>query len=328
MTGALSIGGASVKNRVFLAPMAGVTDTVFRSLCAEMGAGLVFTEMVSAKGIYYNNENTKALLRTSPFERPTAAQLFGSEPDIIAEAVKRITDEEDPPFDIIDINMGCPAPKIVNNGDGSALMKNPSLALAVVRAAVAASSAPVTVKLRKGFNSRWINAVEVAQAACEGGASAVAVHGRTRDQQYAGDADWEIIARVREAVPIPVIGNGDIKTPSDAKRMLEQTGCAAVMIGRAALGNPWIFRQTAMFLETGEIVPAPDLGERLSMFKRHLRALAAYKREETAVKEMRKHFCWYVKGINGASEARVRVNTAATLDDMLKIADDLRPFPQ
>ncbi len=253
----LRIGEVLLENNLILAPMAGVTDLPFRVLCHEQGAGLICTEMVSAKAIYHNNRNTEELLRIDDREGAVSLQLFGSDPDCISQMAKRI---EDRPFAILDINMGCPVPKVVKNGDGSALMKQPKLVEEIVDKTVRAIRKPVTVKIRKGFDEQHVNAVEVAKAAEAGGASAVAVHGRTREQYYAGKADWDIIARVKGAVKIPVIGNGDLTCPEDVEAMAAQTGCDGFMIGRAAQGNPWIFRQILSYFETGEHLPTPPPG--------------------------------------------------------------------
>lgn len=314
----MNIGAVRLENNVFLAPMAGVTDQPFRILCKEQGAGLVYSEMVSAKGILYNSKNTKKLLSVTAAEHPVAVQLFGSDPHILGEMAKAIEAE---PIDILDVNMGCPAPKIVKNGEGSALMQKPALVEAIVKAMVAAQSKPVTVKIRKGFGLEDNNAVEVARAAEAGGASAVAVHGRTREQYYSGRADWSVIRSVKEAVRIPVIGNGDILTPQDAKRMLQQTGCDGVMIGRGAQGNPWIFNQTVAYLQTGVCPAPPSLAERGAMALRHAQMLCAYKGEYIGVREMRAHLGWYAKGTNGAAAFRRQVNQTASLADLEALID-------
>ena len=285
----LRIGNTILENNVILAPMAGVTDLPFRLLCREQGAGCVVTEMVSAKAILYNNRNTKELMQIHPQERPAAIQLFGSDPDIMAQIAARI---EDGPYDFIDVNMGCPVPKVVNNGEGSALMKNPKQAEKVLSAMVKAVKKPVTVKFRKGFNDTSVNAVEFAKMAEGSGVAAVAVHGRTREQYYSGKADWDIIRQVKEAVKIPVIGNGDIFTPQDAGRMMEETGCDGIMVARGAKGNPWIFRRINHYLDTGEILPGPSIEEIQAMILRHGHMLAAYKGEQTAMREMRGHVAW------------------------------------
>lgn len=309
----LRIGTTLLENNVILAPMAGVTDLPFRLLCHEQGAGCVVTEMVSAKAILYNNRNTRELLQVDPGERPAAVQLFGSDPDIMGEIAARI---EDGPFDFIDVNMGCPVPKIVNNGEGSALMRQPELAGKILTAMVKAVKKPVTVKFRKGFNDTCVNAVEFAKMAESCGVAAVAVHGRTREQYYSGKADWDIIRLVKEAVRIPVIGNGDIFTPQDAKRMLEETGCDGLMVARGAKGNPWIFKRINRYLETGELLPEPAVEEIQAMILRHGHMLAEYKGEETAMREMRGHVAWYTKGMPHSAALRNEINQVETLEGL------------
>lgn len=305
----LKIGNVELENNLILAPMAGVCDLPFRLLCKEQGAGLLCMEMVSAKGIYYNNKNTELLLAIQEQERPVSLQLFGADAGIMSEMAKKI---EERPFDILDINMGCPVPKVVNNGEGSALMKQPKLVFEIVSKVAGAIQKPVTVKIRKGFDQEHVNAVEIARIAEEAGAAAVAVHGRTREQYYSGQADWDIIRKVKEAVSIPVIGNGDLLTGQDVLAMKEQTGCDGFMIGRGAQGNPWIFRQMLHFMETGEELPRPDAAEVARMLLRHARSQIALKGEETGIREMRKHAAWYTGGYRNSAKLRGKINEVET----------------
>ena len=314
----LRIGNTVLENNVILAPMAGVTDLPFRVLCREQGAGCVVTEMVSAKAVLYNNKNTRELLQIDPAERPAAVQLFGSEPDIMAEIAARL---EEGPYDYIDVNMGCPVPKIVNNGEGSALMKNPERAKEVMTAMVKAVKKPVTVKFRKGFNDLSVNAVEFAKMAESCGVAAVAVHGRTREQYYSGKADWDIIRQVKEAVRIPVIGNGDIFTPEAAGRMLKETGCDGIMVARGAKGNPWLFGRINHYLDTGEVLPGPSMAEIKAMILRHGRMLVRFKGEGVAMREMRGHMAWYTKGMPHSATLRNEINQVETLEGFVELLD-------
>lgn len=316
----LKIGSVTLDNNVILAPMAGVTDLPFRLLCREQGAGLVCMEMVSAKAIYYRNKNTDNLLAVHPEETPASLQLFGSDPEILAEMAKRI---EDRPFSVLDFNMGCPVHKVVNNKEGSALMKDPALVRRILTAMVKAVKKPVTVKIRKGFDEAHCNAVEIARIAEDCGVAAVAVHARTREQYYSGQADWEAIAQVKEAVDIPVIGNGDIDNPHSALRMIEQTGCDGVMIGRAAQGNPWIFREVIQFLEDGTIPTPPDLREKREMVLRHARLQLEYKGEYTAVREMRKHLAWYTVGMPHSAKFRQMINALDSMEQLVRSVDTI-----
>lgn len=310
----LRIGDVILENNVILAPMAGVTDLPFRLICREQGAGLVCMEMISAKAVHFNNKNTEALMEIHSEERPVSLQLFGSEPDIMAEAAARI---EDRPFDILDINMGCPVPKVVNNHEGSALMKDPKLAGKIIYAVVHAVRKPVTVKIRKGFDDDTVNAVELAQIAEANGAAAVAVHGRTREQYYSGKADWDIIRQVKQAVRIPVIGNGDVTDAGAAVRLLGETGCDGIMVGRASRGNPWIFREINQYLDTGIIPGRPTRKAVRDMILRHAQLQLEHKGEYLAVREMRKHVAWYTTGYPHSAKLRRMVNEMETYAELV-----------
>lgn len=312
----LTIGNAELSNPLILAPMAGVTDLPFRLLCKEQGAGLVCMEMISAKAIAFHNRNTKKLMQIDPGERPVSLQLFGSDPDIISEIAREIEEE---PFDILDINMGCPVPKIVGNGEGSALMKDPKLVEQIVSKTVRAIKKPVTVKIRKGFDEDHVNAVEIARIAEASGAAAVAVHGRTREQYYSGQADWKIIRQVKEAVKIPVLGNGDVDSPQKAKALFEETGCDGILIGRAARGNPWLFHQIKTYLETGEEEPRPSMEEIRQMMLRHARMQIDYKGDYTGIREMRKHISWYTAGCPHSAKLRAQINSVESLEELKEL---------
>lgn len=312
----LVIGNVTLDNPLILAPMAGVTDLPFRLLCKEQGAGLICMEMVSAKAIYYKNKNTEQLLEISPKEHPVSLQLFGSDPEIIAEMAARI---EERPFDILDFNMGCPVPKVVNNGEGSALMKNPKLVEEILSRLVKAVKKPVTVKIRKGFDDDHVNAVEIAKIAESCGVAAIAVHGRTRQQYYSGKADWDIIRQVKEAVAVPVIGNGDLLCAGDVADMRKETGCDGFMIGRGAQGNPWIFKQIIHKLETGEDLPRPTVQEVCEMVLRHARLQIETKGEYTGIREIRKHAAWYTAGYKNSAKLRGRINEVESMEDLEKL---------
>lgn len=306
----MKIGNVEIKNNVFLAPMAGITDLAYRSICKEFGAGLVYTEMISAKGIYYNDEKTKLLTQIDEKERPVAIQIFGSDADIMANVAKRMSEKAD----IIDINMGCPAPKVVKNDDGSKLMLNPVLIDEITYKVVKSSTVPVTVKIRKGWNDENVNAVEIAKILEKNGVSAVAVHGRTREQFYSGIADWDIIKKVKESVNIPVIGNGDIIDIDSANKMIEYTGCDAIMIGRAALGKPWIFKE---IIEQKKIDMKQE--ELYKIIKKHYDLLSELKGEYIAVREMRKHISWYIKGLPLATQIRNQINMLESKEEVLEL---------
>ena len=316
-----NIGKVKIDGNLSLGPMAGVTDLPFRLLCKEKGVDLLYTEMISAKGIRYNNKNTKDLLAISDKEKPVAIQLFGSDPDILADAIKQIDYIN---YDILDINMGCPVPKVVNNGEGSALMCKPRLVADIINKVAKATDKPVTVKIRKGFTKEDINAVEIARIAQQNGAAGIAVHARTRDQFYSGRSDWDIIRQVKEAVSIPVIGSGDIVTPMDASEMLRQTGCDGIMIARAARGNPWIFEQVKAYLEHGIIKPMPEFGEVIEMILRHCRLAIEYKNEFIGMREMRKHVAWYTSGFPGSAKFRNSINEIENVEDLESILEEYK----
>ena len=313
------IGDYKPKNNIFLAPMAGITDMPFRVLCAKQGCGMVTTEMVSAKGLFYNDEKSYQLLEINPSEGDTSIQIFGSDPEIIQVIAYKLNNTM---AVTIDINMGCPAPKVTKSGDGSALMKNPELAFKVMKAVCKESQKPVTVKIRKGWDDESINAVQIAKMAEQAGIMAITVHGRTRNQYYSGISDWDIIKSVKDSVRIPVIGNGDIKGCEDVAKMLTQTGCDGVMIGRGAQGNPWIFSQVLHYLTTGEKLPMPSIRERISTISRQLSMLANIKGEHTAICEMRKHIAWYIKGLKNATQIKNKVFTMTSRDDILTLLDE------
>ena len=315
----LKIGTVELENPYILAPMAGVTDLPFRLLCKEQGAGLLCMEMVSAKAIQYNNKNTKALLEIHPEELPVSLQLFGSDPDVISEIAKRI---EELPFSIVDINMGCPVPKIVKNGEGSALMKNPKLVYEIVRKTARAIQKPVTVKIRKGFDDTCINAVEIAKIIEDAGGKAVAVHGRTREQYYSGKADWDIIRQVKEAVSIPVIGNGDVVSGESAIAIQKETGCDGVMIGRGAQGNPWIFSELLEYERTGKMPLRPSVEAIKKMMIRHAQLQMQYKGEYLGIREMRKHVSWYTSGLPNSAKLRDEINRVESYEELEQLLEE------
>ena len=315
----MKIGNVNLANPYILAPMAGVTDLPFRLLCKEQGAGLLCMEMVSAKAIQYNNKNTKALLEIHPEELPVSLQLFGSDPDVISEIAKRI---EELPFSILDINMGCPVPKIVKNGEGSALMKNPKLVYEIVRKTARAIQKPVTVKIRKGFDDTCINAVEIAKIIEDAGGKAVAVHGRTREQYYSGKADWDIIRQVKEAVSIPVIGNGDVVSGESAIAIQKETGCDGVMIGRGAQGNPWIFSELLEYERTGKMPLRPSVEAIKKMMIRHAQLQMQYKGEYLGIREMRKHVSWYTSGLPNSAKLRDEINRVESYEELEQLLEE------
>ncbi len=314
----IKIGNVELKNNIFLAPMAGITDLPFRVICKEHGAGLVYTEMVSSKGIFYNDKGTSKLIEINEEERPVSVQIFGSDSKVMGEIAKEISNTAD----IIDINMGCPAPKVVKNMDGSKLMLNPDLVKEIVKEVVSNSKVPVTVKIRKGWDEEHVNAVEIAKIVEKNGASAITVHGRTREQFYSGVADWNIIRKVKEAVSIPVVGNGDITDGPSAKKIFEETNCDAIMIGRASNGNPWIFDEIIDFLNGENLFKKPTNTEIKEMIIRHLNMLCDFKGEYTAVREMRKHIAWYVKGLENATKIRNEINKIEDKDVLIDILNE------
>lgn len=313
----MRIGTVKLDSPVFLAPMAGITDLPYRILAREMGCGLVYSEMVSDKGINYRNCHTLEMLKSASGEHPLSLQLFGADPDSIGKAAAYV--DQLGVADIIDINMGCPAPKVVKNNEGSALMKTPELAFEIMQAVKSSVRVPVTVKMRKGWDASSVNVVEMAKLAQKAGLDAIAVHGRTREEFYTGRADWDIIAKVKRNVTMPVIGNGDLRTCQDVRRMMEETKCDAVMIGRAAQGNPWIFRQVRHFLQTGKELPPPDIEERKALILRHLDMLIAHKGDYIGPREMRKHATWYTRGLPHSAELRLKFNQAETRADFCEI---------
>jgi len=311
----VKIGNIEIENRVFLAPMAGITDVVFRTICKEMGAGLVYSEMVSAKGLYYKDKKTEDLMVIDERERPSILQIFGSDAEIMKQVTYDYLNKRED-IDIIDINMGCPTPKIVKNGDGSTLMKEPEKIRDIVKKVVSVSTKPVTIKIRAGWDDTSINAVEIAKIIEDNGASAIAVHGRTREQFYTGTSDWNIIKEVKENTRIPIIGNGDIYTPEDGLRMMKETGCDAIMIGRGSRGNPWIFKRTVALLEKGINISLPTTSERIDMCLEHFRTLCDLRGERIGVKEMRKHIAWYIKGMRDSAEVKNKINTVIDREQM------------
>ncbi len=311
----IKIGNVEISNNIFLAPMAGVTDMPFRRLCKEFGAGMIYTEMASSKAVHYGSEKTKGIYEVFEDERPIGIQIFGSDPDVMAETASELSEYAD----IIDINMGCPANKIVKNGEGSALMKNLKLAEEIITKVVRASRVPVTVKMRKGWDDTHVNAVELAQIAESSGVKLITVHGRTREDMYSGEADLDIIKKVKDSVRIPVIGNGDITSGEKAKRMFEVTGCDGIMIGRGAQGNPWIFKSILEYLEKGIVLPEPDINDKINMALKHLKLSKEYKGEYVAVREMRKHIAWYLKGVPGNSQLKETINREDNIEEVEKL---------
>ena len=315
----MKIGNVQLDNEVFLSPMAGVTDLPFRTICKEKGCGMLYTEMINAKALCYDDENTKKMLRMDKDEHPVAVQIFGSDPEFMGKAAIIMNQY---PNEILDINMGCPAPKVIKNGDGSALMRNPKLAAEVLTAVVKNSEKPVTLKIRKGWDDDSVNAVEIAKIAEECGISALAIHGRTREQFYSGKADWDIIAEIKQAINIPVIGNGDVFEVEDAVNMLEKTKCDAIMIGRGAQGNPWIFNRINHYMKTGKILPEPTLEEKITTAIRHMNLAAAEHGDYVAVREMRKHIGWYLKGLKNSAKYRDQINKITDYKEVITMLEE------
>lgn len=315
----MKIGNVQLNNKVFLSPMAGVTDLPFRLICKEKGCGMLYTEMINAKALCYDDENTKKMLKIEDEERPIAVQIFGSEPEFMGKAAAIMNEY---PNEILDINMGCPAPKVIKNGDGSALMRNPKLASEVLSSVVKNSKKPVTLKIRKGWDDDSVNAVEIAKIAEQCGISALAIHGRTREQFYSGKADWDIIEQIKQTINIPVIGNGDVFEVEDAVNMLEKTKCDAIMIGRGAQGNPWIFKRINHYMETGEILPEPTLEERITTAIKHMNLAVAEHGEYVAVREMRKHIGWYLKGLKNSAKYRDQINKITDYKEVIAMLEE------
>ncbi|MEW9078877.1 tRNA dihydrouridine synthase DusB [Terrisporobacter glycolicus] len=315
----MKIGNVQLNNKVFLSPMAGVTDLPFRLICKEKGCGMLYTEMINAKALCYDDENTKKMLKIEDEEHPIAVQIFGSEPEFMGRAAAIMNDY---PNEILDINMGCPAPKVIKNGDGSALMRNPKLAAEVLSSVVKNSKKPVTLKIRKGWDDDSVNAVEIAKIAEECGIGALAIHGRTREQFYSGKADWDIIAQIKQTINIPVIGNGDVFEVEDAVNMLEKTKCDAIMIGRGAQGNPWIFKRINHYMETGEILPEPTLEEKITTAIKHMNLAVAEHGEFVAVREMRKHIGWYLKGLKNSAKYRDQINKITDYKEVIAMLEE------
>ena len=314
----MKIGNLKLENKVFLSPMAGVTDLPFRLICKEHDCGMLYTEMINAKALCYDDENTKKMLKMEEAEHPVAVQIFGSDPEYMGRAAEIMNQYSN---EILDINMGCPAPKVVKNGDGSALMRNPKLAEQVLKAVVKNSEKPVTLKIRKGWDDDSVNAVEIAKIAEACGISALAIHGRTREQYYSGKADWNIIAQVKETISIPVIGNGDVFSVEDAINMQNKTNCDAIMIGRGAQGNPWIFKRINHYIQTGEILPEPTVEEKISTAKKHLKLAVEEHGEYIAVREMRKHIAWYLKGLKNSARTRDQINKIESYQEVVQKLD-------